>query len=82
MLEVQKSCLRLCSSGVSLENIYNLMLTLIGQKLKELGILKDSTSEGQVFKVLGFFVYLFSLLFFLAKKNTEQFKKKVNNPLV
>ncbi|KAM3833007.1 xaa-Pro aminopeptidase 3 isoform 2-T2 [Vipera latastei] len=52
ILEVQKSCLRLCSSGVSLENIYNLMLTLIGQKLKELGILKDSTSEGQVFKAV------------------------------
>lgn len=52
------------------------MLTLIGQKLKELGILKDSTSEGQVFKVLGFFAYLFSLLFYLAKKTANSYKKK------
>uniref|UniRef100_A0A8C7EDN6 Xaa-Pro aminopeptidase 3 n=1 Tax=Nothoprocta perdicaria TaxID=30464 RepID=A0A8C7EDN6_NOTPE len=40
VLDIQKSCLSLCSPGVSLENIYSLMLSLVGQKLKELGILK------------------------------------------
>ncbi|XP_075792466.1 xaa-Pro aminopeptidase 3 isoform X3 [Pelodiscus sinensis] len=45
VLEIQKSCLSLCSPGVSLENIYSLMLSLMGQKLKELGILKKSTTE-------------------------------------
>uniref|UniRef100_A0A7M4G3H9 Xaa-Pro aminopeptidase 3 n=1 Tax=Crocodylus porosus TaxID=8502 RepID=A0A7M4G3H9_CROPO len=45
VLEVQKSCLSLCSPGVSLENIYNLMLSLTGQKLRELGVLKRSIDE-------------------------------------
>ncbi|XP_053113097.1 xaa-Pro aminopeptidase 3 isoform X4 [Hemicordylus capensis] len=52
VLEVQKACLRLCSPGVSLENIYSLMLTLIGQKLKDLGILQKSTSENHLFKAV------------------------------
>ncbi|KAH0616858.1 hypothetical protein JD844_028286 [Phrynosoma platyrhinos] len=52
VLEVQKSCLRLCSPGVSLENIYSLMLTLIGEKLKDLGILQKSTSENHLFKAV------------------------------
>ncbi|KAJ6658968.1 hypothetical protein lerEdw1_019605 [Lerista edwardsae] len=51
VLEVQKACLRLCSPGVSLENIYSLMLTLIGQKLKDLGIPQNS-SENHVFKAV------------------------------
>lgn len=55
VLEVQKACLRLCSPGVSLENIYSLMLTLIGQKLKDLGVLQKSTPENHLFKVLGQF---------------------------
>ncbi|XP_028935212.1 xaa-Pro aminopeptidase 3 isoform X1 [Ornithorhynchus anatinus] len=42
VLEIQKACLTLCTPGTSLENIYSLMLTLIGQKLKELGILKNA----------------------------------------
>ncbi|TFK07177.1 paralemmin-1 [Platysternon megacephalum] len=50
VLEIQKSCLSLCSQGVSLENIYSLMLSLMGQKLKELGILKKSTTENHLFK--------------------------------
>uniref|UniRef100_A0A8I3PGA7 Xaa-Pro aminopeptidase n=1 Tax=Canis lupus familiaris TaxID=9615 RepID=A0A8I3PGA7_CANLF len=41
VLEIQRDCLTLCSPGTSLENIYSLMLTLIAQKLKELGIVKN-----------------------------------------
>ncbi|XP_036157641.1 xaa-Pro aminopeptidase 3 isoform X3 [Myotis myotis] len=41
VLEIQRDCLTLCSPGTSLENIYSMMLTLIGQKLKELGFLKN-----------------------------------------
>ncbi|XP_061495219.1 xaa-Pro aminopeptidase 3 isoform X5 [Rhineura floridana] len=52
VLEVQTSCLRLCSPGVSLDNIYSLMLTLIGQKLKDLGILQKSTTENHLFKAV------------------------------
>ncbi|CAM5083788.1 unnamed protein product [Eretmochelys imbricata] len=52
VLEIQKSCLSLCSPGVSLENIYSLMLSLMGQKLKELGILKKSSTENHLFKVV------------------------------
>uniref|UniRef100_A0A8C8RD50 Xaa-Pro aminopeptidase n=1 Tax=Pelusios castaneus TaxID=367368 RepID=A0A8C8RD50_9SAUR len=52
VLEIQKSCLSLCSPGVSLENIYSLMLSLMGQKLKELGILTKSTIENHLFKVV------------------------------
>lgn len=52
VLDIQKSCLSLCSPGVSLENIYSLMLSLIGQKLKDLGILKSSITESNFFKVL------------------------------
>ncbi|XP_051015994.1 xaa-Pro aminopeptidase 3 [Acomys russatus] len=42
VLEVQRACLTLCSPGTSLENIYSMMLTLIGQKLKDLGIGKEN----------------------------------------
>ncbi|KAK2506045.1 hypothetical protein MC885_002686 [Smutsia gigantea] len=35
VLEIQRECLTLCSPGTSLETIYSMMLTLIGQKLKE-----------------------------------------------
>ncbi|XP_067415657.1 xaa-Pro aminopeptidase 3 [Emydura macquarii macquarii] len=52
VLDIQKSCLSLCSPGVSLENIYSLMLSLMGQKLKELGILTKSTTENHLFKVV------------------------------
>ncbi|XP_055422482.1 xaa-Pro aminopeptidase 3 isoform X1 [Bubalus kerabau] len=41
VLEVQRDCLTLCCPGTSLENIYSMMLTLISQKLKELGITKN-----------------------------------------
>lgn len=60
VLDIQKSCLSLCSPGVSLEHIYSLMLSLIGQKLKDLGILKSSVTESQFFKVLE--VFLIQLL--------------------
>lgn len=55
VLDIQKSCLSLCSPGVSLENIYSLMLSLIGQKLKELGVLKSSITDSHFFKVLQVF---------------------------
>ncbi|XP_007939963.2 xaa-Pro aminopeptidase 3 [Orycteropus afer afer] len=49
VLEIQKACLTLCFPGSSLENIYSMMLTQIGQKLKELGIMK-SNKENDAFK--------------------------------
>nr|XP_008526294.1 PREDICTED: probable Xaa-Pro aminopeptidase 3 [Equus przewalskii] len=49
VLEIQRGCLTLCSPGTSLENIYTMMLTLIGQKLKELGIMKN-IKEDNAFK--------------------------------
>ncbi|XP_029811609.1 xaa-Pro aminopeptidase 3 isoform X1 [Suricata suricatta] len=49
VLEIQRDCLTLCSPGTSLENIYSLMLTLIAQKLKELGIVKN-IKENNAFK--------------------------------
>ncbi|XP_047721030.1 xaa-Pro aminopeptidase 3 isoform X1 [Prionailurus viverrinus] len=49
VLEIQRDCLMLCSPGTSLENIYSLMLTLIAQKLKELGIVKN-IKENNAFK--------------------------------
>ncbi|XP_063178577.1 xaa-Pro aminopeptidase 3 isoform X2 [Chroicocephalus ridibundus] len=52
VLDIQKSCLSLCSPGMSLENIYSLMLSLIGQKLKELGILKSSITDSHFFKAV------------------------------
>lgn len=42
VLEIQRACLTLCSPGTSLENIYSTMITLMGQKLKDLGIVKNS----------------------------------------
>lgn len=54
VLEIQRGCLTLCSPGTSLENIYTMMLTLIGQKLKELGIMRN-IKENNAFKVLHFF---------------------------
>uniref|UniRef100_A0A5K1UMW3 Xaa-Pro aminopeptidase 3 n=1 Tax=Macaca mulatta TaxID=9544 RepID=A0A5K1UMW3_MACMU len=49
VLEIQRDCLALCFPGTSLENIYSMMLTLIGQKLKDLGIMKN-IKENNVFK--------------------------------
>ncbi|XP_010610625.1 xaa-Pro aminopeptidase 3 isoform X1 [Fukomys damarensis] len=45
VLEVQRACLALCSPGTSLENIYSVMLTLTGQKLRELGIIRSSKED-------------------------------------
>jgi hypothetical protein len=50
VLEIQRACLTLCSPGTSLENIHSVMLALLGQKLKELGIMKNSKENA--FKVL------------------------------
>ncbi|TKC50460.1 hypothetical protein EI555_009946, partial [Monodon monoceros] len=47
--EVQRDFLTLCSPGTSLDNVYSMMLTLIGQKLKELGIMKN-IKENNAFK--------------------------------
>ncbi|XP_069087243.1 xaa-Pro aminopeptidase 3 isoform X2 [Pleurodeles waltl] len=52
VLEVQRACLSLCYTGMSLENIYSMMLTLIGQKLQELGILPAKCNEDQLFKAV------------------------------
>nr|XP_033790974.1 xaa-Pro aminopeptidase 3 isoform X2 [Geotrypetes seraphini] len=52
VLDVQKACLIQCTVGMSLENIYSLMLTLIGQKLMELGILPKYYIESHLFKAV------------------------------
>lgn len=50
VLEVQRSCLSLCSPGVSLDHIYSTMLALLGRQLRRLGIVKTSTSDADVLK--------------------------------
>ncbi|XP_053577367.1 xaa-Pro aminopeptidase 3 [Bombina bombina] len=50
VLDVQKSCLKLCVPGTSLENIYSHMLCLISQKLMDLGIVPRGSSDTQLFK--------------------------------
>lgn len=51
VLEIQRDCLVFCFFGISLENIYSMMLILIGQKFKDLGIMKN-IKENNVFKVV------------------------------
>ncbi|XP_068575003.1 xaa-Pro aminopeptidase 3 [Cebidichthys violaceus] len=50
VLEVQRSCLSLCSPGVSLDHIYSTMLALLGRQLRRLGIVKANTSDADVLK--------------------------------
>ncbi|XP_034394695.1 xaa-Pro aminopeptidase 3 [Cyclopterus lumpus] len=50
VLEVQCSCLSLCSPGVSLDHIYSTMLALLGRQLRQLGLVKASTSDADVLK--------------------------------
>ncbi|XP_037544802.1 xaa-Pro aminopeptidase 3 [Nematolebias whitei] len=50
VLEVQLSCLSLCTPGVSLDHIYSAMLALLGRQLKRLGILKAGTSDADMLK--------------------------------
>lgn len=52
VLEVQRSCLSLCSPGVSLDHIYSTMLALLGRQLRRLGIVKASVSDADVLKVI------------------------------
>ncbi|KAG9343101.1 hypothetical protein JZ751_015320 [Albula glossodonta] len=51
VLEVQLSCLSLCSPGVSLDHIYSTMLALLGRKLRELGIIPSTASDADALKV-------------------------------
>lgn len=51
VLEVQRSCLSLCSPGVSLDHIYSTMLALLGRQLMQLGIIKAATSDADALKV-------------------------------
>lgn len=51
VLEVQRSCLSLCSPGVSLDHIYSSMLALVGRQLRRLGVVKAATSDADVLKV-------------------------------
>ncbi|XP_040927766.1 xaa-Pro aminopeptidase 3 [Betta splendens] len=50
VLEVQRSCLSLCSPGVSLDHIYSTMLALLGRQLRRLGIVSASTSDADLLK--------------------------------
>uniref|UniRef100_UPI00398F01DC xaa-Pro aminopeptidase 3 isoform X2 n=1 Tax=Pristiophorus japonicus TaxID=55135 RepID=UPI00398F01DC len=52
VLDVQKSCLSLCTPTLSLENIYAFMLTALGQKLKDLGILQQHSKELDTYKAV------------------------------
>lgn len=52
VLEVQRSCLSLCSPGVSLDHIYSTMLALLGRQLRQLGIIKASASDAEALKVM------------------------------
>ncbi|XP_056144132.1 xaa-Pro aminopeptidase 3 [Lampris incognitus] len=50
VLEVQRSCLSLCSPGVSLDHIYSSMLALLGQQLRQLDIIKASANDAEALK--------------------------------
>ncbi|XP_042361020.1 xaa-Pro aminopeptidase 3 [Plectropomus leopardus] len=50
VLEVQRSCLSLCSPGVSLDHIYSTMLALLGRQLRQLGVIKSSTTDADALK--------------------------------
>ncbi|XP_061158853.1 xaa-Pro aminopeptidase 3 isoform X1 [Syngnathus typhle] len=51
VLEVQLSCLSLCSPGVSLDHIYSTMLAMLARQLKRLGIVKYvGTSDADLLK--------------------------------
>ncbi|KAG8556332.1 hypothetical protein GDO81_018034 [Engystomops pustulosus] len=51
VLEVQKSCLNLCIPGTSLENLYSHMLSQLGNKLRDLGIVQKKIKENHLFTV-------------------------------
>ncbi|XP_078388155.1 xaa-Pro aminopeptidase 3 [Cetorhinus maximus] len=53
VLDVQKSCLCLCTPGISLENIYAFMLTALGQKLKDMGVLQEKSNQRNAYKAVG-----------------------------
>ncbi|XP_069823454.1 xaa-Pro aminopeptidase 3 [Dendropsophus ebraccatus] len=50
VLEVQKSCLSLCTPGTSLENLYSHMLSQLGNKLQDLGIVPRRCSDNLLYK--------------------------------
>ncbi|XP_046893914.1 xaa-Pro aminopeptidase 3 [Hypomesus transpacificus] len=50
VLEVQRTCLSLCSPGVSLDHIYSTMLALLGRQLRRLGLVRTSTSDADAVK--------------------------------
>ncbi|XP_075038876.1 xaa-Pro aminopeptidase 3 isoform X2 [Mixophyes fleayi] len=50
VLQIQKSCLNLCISGTSLDDLYSQMLTQLGKTLKDLGIVPKRCSDSQIFK--------------------------------
>ncbi|XP_006011020.1 xaa-Pro aminopeptidase 3 isoform X2 [Latimeria chalumnae] len=51
VLDVQKACLSFCSPGISLDNLYSLMLALLGEKLKDLGFLRGTSKEHDMYKM-------------------------------
>ncbi|XP_014675847.1 PREDICTED: probable Xaa-Pro aminopeptidase 3 isoform X2 [Priapulus caudatus] len=52
VLEVQKSCLNLCTPGVSLDSLYKEMCLMTGEKLKQLGILARDLSGNDLLKAM------------------------------
>lgn len=50
VLEVQRTCLSLCSPGVSLDHIYSTMLALLGSQLRTLGVIRASASSADALK--------------------------------
>ncbi|XP_044158068.1 xaa-Pro aminopeptidase 3 isoform X3 [Bufo gargarizans] len=56
VLEVQKSCLNLCTPGTSLENLYSHMLTQLGTELRNLGIVQKSCNDSRLFKAARIYI--------------------------
>ncbi|XP_056379699.1 xaa-Pro aminopeptidase 3 isoform X2 [Hyla sarda] len=50
VLEVQKSCISLCIPGTSLENLYSHMLSELGNKLRDLGIVQKRCSDTLLYR--------------------------------
>lgn len=80
VLEVQRSCLSLCSPGVSLDHIYSTMLDLLGRQLTQLGILKATSNNANALKVHKMNRKLNRLLLFtecLFKRSIRGIQKKL-----
>lgn len=51
VLEVQKSCLNMCTPGVSLDALYREMCLMTGEKLKQLRVISRDLNGNSLLKV-------------------------------